>query len=50
MSLNLFKSNLIRYMSTEPDSSDDFAEYLTSQYDGAVKRGTDLLNAVPLQT
>ena len=50
MSLNLFKSNLIQYMQTEPASLDDFAEYLANSYDSAVKRGYDILNLVPLQT
>lgn len=49
MSLSTFKSNLIRYMSTEPESIDDFAKTLTREYDGAVKRGFDTLNSVPLQ-
>ena len=50
MSLNVFKTQLLRYMQTEPETSDDFAEYLTSQYDAAVKRGYDTLNLVPIQT
>ena len=49
MSLSTFKSNLIRFMESEPQSSDDFAKTLTREYDLAVKRGGDLLNSVPLQ-
>ena len=50
MSLNVFKTQLLRYMQTEPETSDDFAEFLTAQYDAAVKRGYDTLNLVPIQT
>ena len=38
MSLSTFKSNLIRYMSTEPESIDDFAKTLTREYDGVSKK------------
>ena len=37
MSLNVFKTQLLRYMQTEPETSDDF-EYI--QYD-VIKRGYD---------
>ena len=36
-------------MSTEPESIDDLQKTLTREYDGAVKRGFDTLNSVPLQ-
>ena len=28
------RHNVLRYVQTEPETSDDFTEYLTSQYDG----------------
>ena len=37
MSLSVFKSNLIRFMESEPQSSDDFAKTLTREYDGQLK-------------
>ena len=43
------RHNLLDILQTEPETSDDFTEYLTSQYD-AVKRGYDTLNLVPIQT
>ena len=49
MSFSVFKANLIRFMETEPQSLDDFASKIVTEYDAAVKRGTDLLNAVPIQ-
>ena len=50
MSLSVFKANVLRFMQSEPDTSDEFAEHLTREYDAAVKRGYDTLNLVPLQT
>ena len=44
------RHSFLRYMQTEPETSDDFAEYLTSQYDAVLKRGYDTLNLVPIQT
>lgn len=49
MSYTVFKSNVLRSMESEPDSVRDFADILVREYDGLIKRGTDLLNQVPIQ-
>lgn len=49
MSFQIFKSNLTRVMESEPASIDDFASAIVREYDSMIKRGTDLLNAVPIQ-
>lgn len=52
MSLQIFKSNMVSYMQNQNgiDSSDDFAEKITNEYDLMIKSGFQTVNNVPLQS
>jgi len=51
MSLQIFKSNMLRFMQNQEgiESSDDFADKFVSEYDLMVKRGFQTINNVPIQ-
>lgn len=52
MSLQNFKSSMLSYMQNQDgvESSDDFAEKITNEYDLVVKSGFQTVNNVPLQS
>lgn len=52
MSWNTFKSNMLRYMQNQKgiNSYNDFASKLTTEYDLCIRRGTQTINNIPLQT
>lgn len=52
MSLQTFKSNMIRFMQNQEgiESSDDFVDKFVNEYDLMVKRGFQTINNIPVQT
>lgn len=52
MSFQLFKTNMLTYMMNQPgvDSTDSFANRLTTEYDLCIKKGYQSINPIPLQT
>lgn len=52
MSFTLFKQNMFSYMNRPKsiDSYNDFAQKLTDEYDQCMRRGTQTINQIPLQT
>lgn len=52
MSISVFKTNLTNYLN-KPENvkdSDDFASFLTKEYDTLIKSGFQTINNIPIQT